>query len=97
MFKKLLDDVRNFFSTDNRTDERGYEQALRKQLIIDEYKVLHEELRQAVTLGQLLELRKTIREFQQDIIENQNYNWGKIYITDLNNLWKQRYTQWKKR
>jgi hypothetical protein len=97
MFKKLLDDVRNFFSTDDRTVKEGYEQALRKQLIIDEYKVLHEELRQAVTLGQLLELRKTIREFQQDIIENQNYSWGKIYITDLNNLWKQRYVQWKKK
>jgi hypothetical protein len=97
MFKKLLDDVRDFFSTDKRTTKEGYEQALRKQLIIDEYKVLHEELRQAITLGQLLELRKTIREFQQDIIENQNYSWGKAYITDLNNLWKQRYVQWKKR
>jgi uncharacterized protein YggL (DUF469 family) len=97
MFKKLLDDVRNFFGTEKRTDERGYEQALRKKLIIDEYKVLHEELKHATTLGQLLELRKTIREFQQDIIENQNYVWGKIYIEDLNNLWKQRYTQWKKK
>ena len=97
MFKKLLDDVRNFFGTKERTGKIGYEQAIRKQLIIDEYKVLHEELRHATTLGQLLELRKAIREFQQDIIENQNYNWGKIYILDLNNLWKQRYTQWKKK
>ena len=97
MFKKLLDDVRNFFSTDKRIVEQGYEQALRKQLIIDEYKVLHEELKHAETLGQLLELRKTIREFQQDIIENQNYGWGKVYIEDLNKLWKQRYVQWKKK
>lgn len=97
MFKKLLDDVRNFFGTEQRTAELGYEQALRKQLIIDEYKGIHEELKHATTLGQLLELRKTIREFQQDIIENNNYNWGKIYVEDLNNLWKQRYSQWKKR
>jgi hypothetical protein len=97
MFKKLLDDVRNFFSTGKRTDEGGYEQALRKQLIIDEYKVLHEELRHAETLGQLLELRKAIREFQQDIIENNDFYWAKIYTENLNKLWKQRYTQWKKR
>jgi hypothetical protein len=95
MFKRLLDNVRKIFS--QRSEVTGYEQAFRKQLIIEEYKTIHESLRKAKNLGQLLQLRKDIREFQQDVIENYDYSWAKPYLEDLNKLWKHQYRTWKKK
>ena len=94
MFKRLLDNVRKIFS--QRSEVTGYEQAFRKQLIIEEYKTIHESLRKAVNLGQLMQLRKDMREFQQDVIENHDYSWAKVYLEDLNKLWKHQYRTWKK-
>ena len=101
MFKKLLDDVIRWMykheeSTDTPSTPQAFEVGLRRQLINAEYRELVDDLRQANTLAKLLEMKKRIQEFQTNIIENQEYTWGKQYILDLHRMWKIKYHSWKK-
>ena len=100
MFKKLLDDVIRWMykheeSTDT-TSPQTIEVGLRRQLINADYRELVEDLRNANTLAKLLEVRKRIQEFQKNVIENNEYSWGKQYILDLYKMWKIKYHHWKK-
>ncbi len=101
MFKKLLDDVIRWMykheeSTDIPSKPQPFEVGLRRQLISDDYRELVEDLRQANTLAKLLEMRKRIQEFQKNVIESNEYSWGKQHILDLYKIWKIKYHQWKK-
>jgi hypothetical protein len=101
MFKKLLDDVIRWMykheeSTETPSKPHGFEIGIRRQLINDDYRELVEDLRQANTLAKLLEMRKRIQEFQKNVIESNEYSWGKQHILDLYKIWKIKYHQWKK-
>lgn len=101
MFKKLLDDVIRWMykheeSTETTSAPQTIEVGLRRKLISDEYRDIIEDLRQANTLAKLLEMRKRIQEFQNNVIESNEYSWGKQYILDLYKMWKIKYHHWKK-
>ncbi len=101
MFKKLLDDVIRWMykheeSTGTPSKPQTFEAGLRRQLITADYRELIEGLRHADTLAKLLEMRKRIQEFQRNVIENNEYSWGKQYILDLHRMWKIKYHSWKK-
>jgi hypothetical protein len=101
MFKKLLDDVIRWMykheeSTDTPSKLHQFEVGLRRQLLTNDLKEIVEDLRHANTLAKLLEMRKRIQEFQQNVIESNEYTWGKQHILDLYKVWKIKYHQWKK-
>lgn len=73
-----------------------FDATLRRQLLLNDYREVVTQLKEADTLAKLLEVRKHINEFQHNVIENKEYNWGKQYILDLHRMWKIKYYQWKK-
>lgn len=73
-----------------------FDASLRRQLLMNDYREVVAQIKEADTLAKLLEVKKVINEFQQNVIENKEYSWGKNYIVDLHRMWKIRYSQWKK-
>jgi len=73
-----------------------FDASLRRQLLMNDYREVVVQIKEADTLAKLLEVKKAINEFQQNVIENKEYGWGKNYIVDLHRMWKIRYSQWKK-
>lgn len=99
MFKRLLDNVIKWmykYKEPSPSPVR-YDTSLRRQLLINDYRELLVKIKQANTLVKLLEVRKDINEFQQNVIENKEYSWGKGFIVDLHRMWKIKYYHWKKR
>ena len=73
-----------------------FDASLRRQLLMNDYREVVVQLKEADTLAKLLDVKKTINEFQQNVIENKEYSWGKNHIVDLHRMWKIKYSQWKK-
>ena len=73
-----------------------FDASLRRQLLMNDYREVVVQIKEADTLAKLLDVKKAINEFQQNVIENKEYGWGKNYIVDLHRMWKIRYSQWKK-
>ena len=102
MFKKLLDNViRWMYEYEATSNEKApepvmFDASLRRQLLMNDYREVVVQIKEASTLARLLEVKKSINQFQQDVIENKEYSWGKNYIVDLHRMWKIRYNHWKK-
>lgn len=102
MFKKLLDNVIKWmYEYEETSDQKApepvkFDASLRRQLLLNDYREVVTQLKEADTLAKLLEVRKHINQFQQNVIENKEYSWGKQYILDLHRMWKIKYYQWKK-
>lgn len=103
MMKKLLDNVMGWFNKSTSKDTVTstiapvrFEASLRRQLLVTEYAELIAELKSADNLMQLLDIRKKIQQFQQLVLDNHEYSWGKQYIIDLHRIWKIKYTRWKR-
>jgi predicted nucleotidyltransferase len=102
MFKKLLDNViRWMYEYEATSDQKidapvQFDASLRRQLLMNDYREVVVQLKEADTLAKLLDVKKTINEFQQNVIENKEYSWGKNHIVDLHRMWKIKYSQWKK-
>ena len=73
-----------------------FDASLRRQLLMNDYREVAVQIKEADTLAKLLEVKKAINEFQQNVIENKEYSWGKNHIVDLHRMWKIKYSQWKK-
>ena len=73
-----------------------FDASLRRQLLMNDYREVVVQIKEADTLAKLLEVKKTINEFQQNVIENKEYSWGKNHIVDLHRMWKIKYNHWKK-
>jgi hypothetical protein len=91
MYKKILGRIRQLFFK-----EQGYETSLRRQCILDEYKDIYVQAREAQTLTQLLHARKLIRDFQQAAIDVKEESWTRPYLMDLNRVWRIKYNLWKR-
>ena len=91
MYKKILGQIRKLFFK-----EQGYETSLRRQCILDEYKDIYTQTREAQNLTQLLHCRKLIRDFQQGVIDVQEESWARQYLIDLNRVWRIKYNLWKR-
>ena len=90
MLKNLWGRIRDWF-----VGSSSNSQALYRELIANEYKLILYALHRAHTLQQLMELRKRIREFQQLLIEGRLEYWGRSYVIDLNKLWNAKFRYWK--
>lgn len=73
-----------------------FDASLRRQLLMNDYREVVAQIKAADTLAKLLDAKKSMTEFQQNVIENQEYSWGKNYIVDLHRMWKIKYYHWKK-
>ena len=91
MYKKILGQIRKLFFK-----EQGYETSLRRQCILDEYKDIYVQTREANNLTELLDCRKLIRSFQQGVIDVQEESWARQYLMDLNRVWRIKYNLWKR-
>lgn len=91
MYKKILGQIRKLFFK-----EQNYETSLRRQCILEEYKIIFEQVRNANDLTKLLEARKLIRDFQQGAIDVQEESWTRPYLKDLHRVWTIKYRYWKR-
>jgi hypothetical protein len=91
MYKKILGKIRELFFK-----EQGYEVSLRRQCILDEYKDIYVQTREAKNLTELLHTRKLIRDFQQGIIDVKEESWARQYLMDLTRVWRIKYNLWKR-
>ena len=91
MYKKILGKIRELFFK-----EQGYEVSLRRQCILDEYKDIYVQTREAKNLTELLQTRKLIRDFQQGVLDVQEESWARQYLMDLNRVWRIKYNLWKR-
>ncbi len=102
MFKKLLDNVIKWMYEYEETSDQTvkeptqFDAALRRQLLMDDYRDIVTQLKEANSLAKLLEVRKHINQFRQDVLEGKEYTWGKQLLIDLHRMWKIKYHQWKK-
>lgn len=68
-----------------------------REMLLHEYDVLTQELREARTLAQLFNLRTKISAYTQAVKHIGNPSWAKNKVTLLNGHWNKRYRLWKKR
>ena len=91
MYKKILGQIRKLFFK-----EQNYETSLRRQCILEEYKLIFEQVRSSDDLTKLLASRKLIRDFQQGVIDVQEESWTRPYLTDLHRVCTIKYRYWKR-
>lgn len=91
MYKKILGKIRELFFKEER-----YDTSLRRQCILDEYRDIYVQTREAKNLTELLHCRKLIRDFQQGAIDVSEESWARQYLMDLNRVWRIKYNLWKK-
>ena len=91
MYKKILGQIRKLFFKEER-----YDTSLRRQCILEEYKLIFEQVRSSDDLTKLLASRKLIRDFQQGVIDVQEESWTRPYLTDLHRVWTIKYRYWKR-
>jgi len=91
MYKKILGKIRELFFKEER-----YDTSLRRQCILEEYKLIFGQVRDANDLTKLLETRKLIRDFQQGAIDVGEEQWTRQYLMDLHRAWNIKYRYWKR-
>ena len=91
MYKKILGQIRNLFFKEER-----YDTSLRRQCILEEYKLIFEQVRNSDDLTKLLASRKLIRDFQQGAIDVKEESWTRPYLMDLHRAWNIKYRYWKR-
>jgi len=91
MYKKILGKIRELFFKEER-----YDTSFRRQCILEEYKLIFEQVRNSEDLTKLLASRKLIRDFQQGIIDIEEESWARQYLMDLHRVWTIKYKYWKR-
>lgn len=89
MFKKLTDAIRTWFR------EPSGQVVLTRDDLYAMYRRVHDVVRKAETLMEMLEAREQIRAFQQVVIQNQQELWGRPYSMELHRVLRLKYSRWK--
>lgn len=89
MFKKLTDAIRTWFREPSRPV------VLTRDDLYAMYRRVHDVVRKAETLMEMLEARDQIRAFQQAVIQNQHEIWGRPYVVELHRVLRLKYSRWK--
>ena len=66
-----------------------------RDMLLKEFDIIIDELKEAKTLSQLFNLRTKISAYTQAIKHVGNPSWGKNKVTILNGHWNRRYRLWK--
>lgn len=76
--------------------KKWFGEAEEQKVLFAEFDVINEELKTAVTLGQLFALRTKISAYTQAIKHLGNPSWGTNKVQLLNGHWNKRYRLWKR-
>lgn len=89
MFKKLTDAIRTWFR------EPSPPVVLTREDLYSMYRRVHDVVRKAETLMEMLQAREQIRAFQQAVIQNKQELWGRPYNVELHRVLRLKYSRWK--